>query len=250
MKCPHCGGALRLAAADRGGNPLGSRRGPKRVDRPSAEWLAREYDRGRSQTDLAEECGVHVKTVQNWFRADGLATRSPREQALFRPVVRDAGRPDADLLREWYVEDGWSIDKIAAETRSSEKTIRRWLTDAGIQPRTPREQAALRAALVGDRRPGYIAALQEWSKANNGATPTLSQWAAATRAQGVPSTTMIAREFGSWRRAIAAAGLEPRPTGMRPDHASRMSPKPGRNRQMVTGGDLGGKRYGPDGGYA
>lgn len=54
----------------------------------------------------------------------------------------------------------------------------------------------------------------------------------------------------SWRGVCEMAGLEPNRRGYRLTDTKKATEGPGRNRQMVTGGDYGAKRPGPNGGFA
>lgn len=78
-----------------------------------------------------------------------------------------------------------------------------------------------------------------------GATPAASDMRSTVVSAAV-------RECGSWSKAVSEAGMEPRPKGGagRQSREATAGVTIGRNRQMVTGGELGAKRQGPGGGYA
>lgn len=54
-----------------------------------------------------------------------------------------------------------------------------------------------------------VAAALAADAARRGRSPTLHEWALATRSR--PQVKMVIARFGTWNRALAAAGLEPRP---------------------------------------
>lgn len=83
-------------------------------------------------------------------------------------------------------------------------------------------------------------ALNAWAAKHGGEAPPAT---AAKAANGLPSTCTVQRRFGSWSKAIAAAGLEPRPRGIHRS-ATKAQRLGARNRQMVTGRGLADTRYG------
>ena len=61
-------------------------------------------------------------------------------------------------------------------------------------------------------REAILAAFRrEW--AETGEVPCASVWAGAGRPEWAPTTTVVAREFGSWNAGVRAAGLTPRKVG-------------------------------------
>jgi hypothetical protein len=67
-----------------------------------------------------------------------------------------------------------------------------------------------------------IAAIQQWAREHDGEPPAKTQWSRRNTRGGVvpgkpgstrPSPRHVARAFGSWNAAIAAAGFEPRTKG-------------------------------------
>lgn len=83
-------------------------------------------------------------------------------------------------------------------------------------------------------------AFAAWAEAHGGDAPPTR---VAGAASGLPSLCTVQRRFGSWSKAIAAAGLEPRSQGI---HRSVTKGQRGgaRNRQMVTGQGLADSRPG------
>lgn len=99
-----------------------------------ADWLRREYlERGRSQRDIADECGVTDSTVARWLDAHGVKKTKPVDHLAV----------SAEWLFEEYVLRRRSIVDLAAELGIAPTTMRRTLADAGIEIRTGRRPAVL-----------------------------------------------------------------------------------------------------------
>jgi Homing endonuclease associated repeat len=94
---------------------------------------------------------------------------------------------------------------------------RNWVVKATRCGRCAREQAALLAPARWDRA-GVIDALNRWTEVE-GRTPSSEQWLGGRNARGRwaleypewPATATVVRLFGSWNRALEAAGLPVKP---------------------------------------
>lgn len=94
------------------------------------EWLAREFEAGRSLEQIARETGRHASTVGYWARKYGL-----RPSGADRFAAR--GAPDRQRL-EQLAETNLSLREIAAELDRSIATVRHWLRRWDIQRRDAR----------------------------------------------------------------------------------------------------------------
>ncbi len=91
-----------------------------------AESLVRHlYDDGKTQAEIATMLGCSKSTVGNWMRAWGMATRSQRDYTWI-DLPRD------DLYR-LYVEQGQTLESVAAHVGCSSTTVLRRLRDYNIQ---------------------------------------------------------------------------------------------------------------------
>jgi Homeodomain-like domain len=83
------------------------------------DWLAGEFERGKSLERIAWETGVHASTVGYW--ASKLGLRPPGAE---RFAAR--GAPDRELL-ESLAREGLSLREIAETLDRSIATVRHWL---------------------------------------------------------------------------------------------------------------------------
>lgn len=94
-----------------------------------------------------------VASGQNWLATPGWT------QPLFPPVsltnilqfATIKSFRNESFLREKYLDEGWSLDEIAAQTLSSKKTVRRYLIHNGISLR-PSDQVINVPEKFGTRR--------------------------------------------------------------------------------------------------
>lgn len=126
------------------------------------------------------------------------------------------GSPDEIIkaIRAWESKHGkppsasdWlHVSGTHPTARQSAKLFGSWtnaLTAAGFAPRPsgprPRwsRERIIRALQAEHRRTGKVPSFKRWHKS----------------AQGRPGATRVVQQFGSWRAAVEAAGLTPRPTG-------------------------------------
>jgi len=95
-------------------------------------WLREQYViRQRSQSDIAEECGVTPSTVSNWLKKFNIETRSGYAAGLAYPRLKDSS-----WLREQYVEKQRDMSHIAAEIGCSTPVVCDWLRKHSIETRT------------------------------------------------------------------------------------------------------------------
>lgn len=178
---------------------------------------------------------VHISPEEG-LRRRGLATSllAERAQALRPsavPIVPELH--NADWLRHEY-ESGKSADRIAVDLGCNPKTVLRYLARHGIDRRQSAPGRGRSIAIRDAGRAEVIAALLCYV-AETGQSPSqddFDRWGMDSE-QGVPSSGTVRRRFGTWRKALSAAGLSPK-TPIRVA-SSAAGPRPGRNRQMVTG---------------
>jgi hypothetical protein len=89
------------------------------------DWLARQFERGKSLEQIGREAGVHPSTVGYWAGKHGLR---PPGAGRFAP----RGAPERELL-EKLARDGLSLREIAGSLDRSIATVRHWLRRWGIE---------------------------------------------------------------------------------------------------------------------
>jgi len=88
------------------------------------EWLYEQYvEKDKTQTEIAEECGVIQHTISRYIRKYGIETRESSNYL------------DEEWLREQYVEKGKTQTEIAEEYGCSQKSVSRYLNKYGIETR-------------------------------------------------------------------------------------------------------------------
>jgi hypothetical protein len=99
------------------------------------DWLAAEFDQGKSLDQIGREQGLHASTVGYWARRHGL-----------RPIGADRfaprGAPDRELL-ERLARDGASLREIAETVDRSIATVRHWLRKWGVDRADARRRPPL-----------------------------------------------------------------------------------------------------------
>ena len=111
-------------------------------------WLREEYVvKGRTTTDIAEECGVTATTISDWLHRHDIGTRSQRE----------AQQPDGKYTnREWlhkqYVQEGRAMADIAGECDVSAAVILKWLRRFGIKTRNATEHSTQKAVGITNEK--------------------------------------------------------------------------------------------------
>jgi DNA-binding transcriptional ArsR family regulator len=83
------------------------------------DWLAREFERGKSLEQIGRERGVHPSTVGYWATRHGLRPPGAEKFAA-------RGAPDPELL-ERLAREGLSLREIAEALDRSIATVRHWL---------------------------------------------------------------------------------------------------------------------------
>lgn len=109
------------------------------------DWLAQRRTNVATEQEIADEIGAPVATVTMALISTGLLSistspqrRPPRGRPRYEPVVLDERLRDADWLRSRYLEDGWTVARIAAETGAHHIDVRGALIGAGVTERRPR----------------------------------------------------------------------------------------------------------------
>lgn len=158
-------------------------------------WLQKAYiDLGWTQTRIADECNVSVRTIGNWLDKFGIVRNRHDREWLTDKYVREqlSQREIAELcdtgsstigdqlrkhnvsrnrvhrreawLRERYVERGLSIHEIADQVGVGAYAVRYWLVHHDIERRSP--------GLSGEDHPNWKennatddARLRRWSRA-------------------------------------------------------------------------------------
>lgn len=104
---------------------------PKDLSYKNEEWLREQYwERGKSQQQIADECGVTLDPIQRQMRKFDIETRSSGG------YPRDAPFNDESWLREKYCEDELKLEEVAELGGvESEVTIIRKMDEFGIERR-------------------------------------------------------------------------------------------------------------------
>lgn len=106
---------------------------PNVPDAPPDDELRALYIEDRhTLQQLGAKFGVSTPVVSRWLREAGIDRRPQGRQR--------AEAPDPDVLRRSYVDDGLSVNELAARFGASHGTIRSWLQAAGIELRAPGRQ--------------------------------------------------------------------------------------------------------------
>lgn len=122
--------------------------------------------------------------------------------------------------------DDQELDEILGEELAPTPTEGNGVPGSESRAATRRVAQVKREIVNGRRKQaprGYwthdriIEAIVRWAELHDGKPPASSTWFKAP--DGYPSTSVVKREFGSWSRAIRAAGLEPHAQGRRPKGA-------------------------------
>lgn len=95
--------------------------------KPTARQL---YESGKTVRQIGQELNIPPRTITRWLNDDGVQMRKPGQTA------RTAQINSADWLRDQYVTQDKSAEKIAAETGVWPETVRRMLKKHGIAVRT------------------------------------------------------------------------------------------------------------------
>lgn len=90
------------------------------LDREAAKKL---YDKGHSDAEIADQLGVHYKTVERWRRENGLFRRNPEAVAVSWMELYEQGLSDVD---------------IAQAVGVTQSTIWRWRHRDRLPPNTTR----------------------------------------------------------------------------------------------------------------
>lgn len=88
-----------------------------------AEWMEEEYkNKRRSRESIAEECGVTVRTINDWVTKHGVNRKQPTWEAYTH---------DEPYMKEEWLEEklseGFSKDELAEECSVSRKIITKWM---------------------------------------------------------------------------------------------------------------------------
>jgi hypothetical protein len=99
------------------------------------DWLAAEFELGKSLEQIGRETRRHATTVAYWARKHGLSARGAERFAA-------RGAPDRNTL-EALAQNGATLREMAAELDRSVATVRHWLRRWGVQRRDQRRRIPL-----------------------------------------------------------------------------------------------------------
>ena len=103
----------------------------------SEEWLREQYHENElTQSEIGDKVDVSQKTVGNWMRKHGIERRSVTEiqtEGNLEPLKSD------EWLHEQYYEQEKTVDRIADELNLAQSTVRTWMDNHGIEPRSTAE---------------------------------------------------------------------------------------------------------------
>ena len=98
-----------------------------RKPRPNPAELRQKYHgEWRTLESLAQEHGVSVSTLWDWFREAGI----PRRKRGYRKPI-----PPRDELYRLYHDEGLTLTQLVSRYRTNINTVTRWLESYGIQRR-------------------------------------------------------------------------------------------------------------------
>jgi len=109
--------------------------GPTAADKRLTDeaWLREQYvQKGRTRSDIAEECECSRGTVSNWLRRNDIRVRR------FQPSVEKKLRCK-EWMSEQYVSNRNSTLEIADKLNCSPGTVNRYLREHGIEVRSQQE---------------------------------------------------------------------------------------------------------------
>jgi len=121
------------------------------------EWLAQQYESGKSQSRIALECGVDPATISNWMRKHKIPARDMHECHVGRANGAWVDTPfkDKTMFEYEYIERGLSLRQIATKYGVSLRTAARWLHNHGIRPRTQEEWLRTHPRPKGEKNPNW-----------------------------------------------------------------------------------------------
>lgn len=103
------------------------------------EWLKKQYhDKGRTQSDIAEECGITQSTLSGHMKRHGITARSNSEAAE-RALKPDKPYTDPEWLRREYHDKERTLYEIADEFDMTATGIAHWMDKHGIERRDNRD---------------------------------------------------------------------------------------------------------------
>lgn len=178
---------------------------------------------GLSQTAIGEQIGVSRTAVSTYLRAGscrGCGTVIVQSSSgLCRQCahVRSSWTQEEiiEAIRRWTNEEGEPPTKDDWRPANDRwrKEAPRWPSATVVVWAFGRWNDALKSAGYAPRGRTWsaeqiVAALRGWALAHNGAPPAYGDWAKASPDR--PGVTVVADRFGSWTKALLAAGLAPR----------------------------------------
>lgn len=106
---------------------------PRDLPYKDPDWLREQYlDEGMSQTDIADECGVTLDTIQRWMGKFDIEARD------YGGYDKDALFKKEDWLRQKYEVEELTLKEMAGLTElDSEVTLLRWMDHHDISRREP-----------------------------------------------------------------------------------------------------------------
>ena len=180
----------RRSSAGRRRRPRSERAGPEPGGRRTRAERVRQIERleqlGHVTREIATELGLAVSTV-NIYRADPTGDRQRERRRRYRGECRGCGRPTSGSggrkrAPEWCRRCAGEQRRVWTEPRVLE-AIRDWVELTGAPPG------------VSDWSPAHARARHRGSDRYRSEP---GRW---------PSASVVAARFGSFRRAVAAAGL-------------------------------------------
>lgn len=64
-----------------------------------------------------------------------MVVQPPRKTRLMKRLEEQYGQPIERLLRDWYLNRGWTLEEIGEELGLDHSTISRWMDRLGIPKR-------------------------------------------------------------------------------------------------------------------
>lgn len=163
----------------------------------------------KSLREVGEAFGVTYERVRQLFSEYGVLTRSKAEAGELTRARTDAAIIEA-------AAEGGSLSEIAERAGCSTHAVKATFKRKGLKPQWPPPAGRQWS------HDTIVQAIRDWVVLY-GETPSATDWNVSTpwcdverfRAGDWPHLSTVQYHFGSWNKAIEAAGFEPRKSGHR-----------------------------------
>ena len=124
--------------------------------------LCRLYlDERLTSQQIGDRYGCTSGVVTHRLRQYGIPRRPARERLADRRQPNEVTAPADNVLREWYVGQRWSTNRIGRHCGCTGVTVSKWLRRAGITIRTLKECGADKIVSLLGKTWGYLTVVQQ-----------------------------------------------------------------------------------------